>query len=195
MAAERPKAPTVHEFFGTIWEDWSTRMSGSLSVPFTFLALFVGNQYAKALFGCLAMLGIAFTVYKVWARERRAVVAMYEELQGEIAKHARPEIQGEIREVHLEGNWGGLPPECYCAVVLQAYLVNHSAPASFKGYKLSVEKGERTYYSTGLINANQHWQLAKKQIRALPGGGNLHFGCCGCVWRGASSYLQFRAMD
>jgi hypothetical protein len=107
----------------------------------------------------------------LYSKQETRIATLQQELDQEISKHSRPAFTGEIRELYLESNWGGLPPECYCAVVLRTYLVNHSAPANIKDYKLFVEKENKTYDSTGLINANRHWQLAKKRTRALPSGG------------------------
>jgi len=42
--------PTAREFLRALVADWASLVSGGLSVPFTVLALFLGNQYARVLF-------------------------------------------------------------------------------------------------------------------------------------------------
>lgn len=50
---------------------WFTAMSGPLSVPFAFLALFLGNTGLKVLFGVLAVTCAVFSSYWVWRQERQ----------------------------------------------------------------------------------------------------------------------------
>jgi hypothetical protein len=62
--------PTAREFLHVLVADWASLVSGGLSVPFTVLALFLGNQYAKVLFATLAALGVLTAAYRIWANER-----------------------------------------------------------------------------------------------------------------------------
>jgi hypothetical protein len=72
--------PSLREFFPVIWEDWGSRVSGTLSVPFTALMLYAKADYARAIWGVLAFVGILATIYQVWARERKTVVDLQSEL-------------------------------------------------------------------------------------------------------------------
>jgi hypothetical protein len=56
-------------------------MSGPLTVPFAFLALFVEQKYLKALFGVLAILCAGFSSYWIWKREREERSALEERLE------------------------------------------------------------------------------------------------------------------
>jgi hypothetical protein len=79
--------PTIREFLHVIWSDWAARVSGSLSVPFTILALVLGNAYAKAIFVLLAVTAVCVTTYQIWSKERKAVLAL-QSLQRNAADHA-----------------------------------------------------------------------------------------------------------
>lgn len=57
------------KFFAAIWADWLTRMSGSLSVPFTCAALFLDSKYARTSFATLAIVAALTTAFRVWAKE------------------------------------------------------------------------------------------------------------------------------
>lgn len=81
MPAKAPPPPTVPKFLLTIWEDWGARVSGILSVPFTYLAVIATNSQTKAIYALLAIAGVLVTTYQVWAKERTAVVAKYDEIE------------------------------------------------------------------------------------------------------------------
>lgn len=63
--------PTVKEFVVMVWQDWGSRVSGVLSVPFTVLALLAKSDYARGIWGVLAFVALFLTIYQVWARERK----------------------------------------------------------------------------------------------------------------------------
>jgi len=83
--------PSLGEFFSVIWEDWGSRVSGALSVPFTALALWSRATYDQVIWGVLAFIGILATLFQVWAKERKRVV----ELESELA--AKAQIRGVAR--------------------------------------------------------------------------------------------------
>jgi len=84
--------PSLKEFLRVLVSEWPSRVSGGLSVPFTLLALYFGNQYAKALFAVLAVLALLVAVYSVWANERRQLLV-------ELQKTTASELQK--REIDL----------------------------------------------------------------------------------------------
>jgi len=85
--------PTLKEFLRVLCSDWTSGVSGSLSVPFTFLALYVRNASAQALFAVLAVLALLVAVYRVWANERGKLLS-------ELQKNSAAER--EKREVELQ---------------------------------------------------------------------------------------------
>jgi hypothetical protein len=58
--------PTIYAFLHTMWDDWSTRMSGPLTVPFTAAAVFLKSTNAKVLFSILAVVCALFSTYWTW---------------------------------------------------------------------------------------------------------------------------------
>jgi len=97
--------------------------------------------------------------FLAWREQHRLVLA-------EQAKNARPEIKGEIKELHVEHEWGGTPPNCDCFVVLRAHLVNYSpAVSTIKDYRLSVTSESGSVYSSSSKLSTYFWQLAKEPVR------------------------------
>ncbi|MGB8802053.1 MAG: hypothetical protein WCC97_15310 [Candidatus Acidiferrales bacterium] len=56
-------------------------MSGILSVPFTYLAVVAASDRTKIIYALLALSGILIATYRVWAKERRALVSKVEEAE------------------------------------------------------------------------------------------------------------------
>jgi len=97
--------PTVREYLrAVVVSDWPSILSGGLSVPFTCIALFVSNTYAKTLFGLLAVTGAFIAGYRKWAKERKAHLETQSELENEIAKQGRPAVTVELKN----DEWGTL---------------------------------------------------------------------------------------
>jgi hypothetical protein len=88
------KARSLGGFARVIWEDWGSRVSGGLSVPFTALALFSKADYGKVIWGVLAILGILTTIYQVWSKERKKVVELQSKIDAELNTEA--DIRGDI---------------------------------------------------------------------------------------------------
>jgi hypothetical protein len=91
------RQPTVKEFFHVIWHDLGARLSGSLSVPFTFLAVFTSNSRTRPIYGSLAVIGILLTIYQVWSKERQSALIIQNELKNEIEKQGRPQVAVELK--------------------------------------------------------------------------------------------------
>jgi hypothetical protein len=85
MRSDLPK-PTFKEFFHVFWKDLGARLSGSLSVPFAFLAAFTSSTRTRPIYGLLAVTGIIVTVYQVWSKERGNALLIEIELENELAK-------------------------------------------------------------------------------------------------------------
>ena len=54
-----------------VWSEWFTRISGSLTVPFTILSFLPFAWSAKVAFGVLAGVGLIVTFVTMWLREYR----------------------------------------------------------------------------------------------------------------------------
>jgi len=103
MRSDLPK-PTVKEFFHAFWKDLGARLSGSLSVPFAFLAAFTSSTRTWPIYGLLAVTGIIVTVYQVWSKERGNALLIEIELKNELAKQGRPQVTVELKN----DEWGTL---------------------------------------------------------------------------------------
>lgn len=99
-------------------------------------------------------------------RSAEEVTELQAELANERAKNARPDIQGEIREVHISAAWEKAPIDCGSVVIVNAYFVNHSpAKSNIKAYELAVTDSKGlTHFSTNLVGVN-HWRLGRGQRR------------------------------
>jgi hypothetical protein len=69
MSHNQERMNKLGSFFAAIWADWFTRMSGPLTVPFTFAALYLDSKYAKTSFATLAIAAGLTTCYRVWVKE------------------------------------------------------------------------------------------------------------------------------
>jgi hypothetical protein len=66
----------LREFFGIMFSEWGSGLSGPASVPFTVLALFSPNSVQKIAYASLAVLLGLFSSYRIWLRENhRAIFA------------------------------------------------------------------------------------------------------------------------
>lgn len=84
--------PTPKEFIYSFAGNWASIISGGLSVPFTILSLYSNGSHGKLFFRVLAVFGIVFSSYKMWAREREEWIKTSKQLDDEIAKQGRPKI-------------------------------------------------------------------------------------------------------
>jgi hypothetical protein len=92
--------PSLRSFAQAFREHWFAAMSGGFSVPFTALAVFFDNKYAKGIFAALAFLGAWFAAYSVWRVERQKNV----DLQTMTLEIFQPEkVIQELVELQAEG--------------------------------------------------------------------------------------------
>jgi len=114
---EPARPASLREFMSVIWEDWGTRVTGGLSVPFTVMALISKADYAKAIWGTCAFIGVLATIYQVWAKERGRVVNLEAELNAEADMRGSVEIKTPIRNPYADQSRAGssLDFECRCA--------------------------------------------------------------------------------
>src|SRR5579872_6989677 len=103
MLSDLPK-PTIKEFFRVFWHHLGARISGSLSVPFTYLAVFTDSSHTRPIYGSLAVIGILLTIYQVWSKERQDALNIQKELKDEIEKQGRPQVAVELKT----DEWGTL---------------------------------------------------------------------------------------
>jgi hypothetical protein len=70
-----PQATTsIGEFTGALLGSWWTILSGLVSIPATFLALWVSNDVAKVTWGVTAFVSLWLTAYRLWKSEHDKVV-------------------------------------------------------------------------------------------------------------------------
>jgi hypothetical protein len=66
------REPTFRNFIAAFRGHWLEAMSGGFSVPFTALAVYSSQTYQQAIFALLALAGIWFAAFRIWAVERKA---------------------------------------------------------------------------------------------------------------------------
>jgi hypothetical protein len=74
--------PSIWGFAQSLRTHWLAAMSGGFSVPFTAAAVFAGDKYQQAIFGCLALTALWFAAYRVWKVERYRVIELQKKLEG-----------------------------------------------------------------------------------------------------------------
>lgn len=84
--------PTPQDFIYAFVKNWSSRVSGGLSVPFTTISIYATNPNTKLIFALLAIAGMVFASYSLWSQEREERIKTLEELDSQTAKLGRPEI-------------------------------------------------------------------------------------------------------
>lgn len=78
----------IRKFFGNMFSEWGSGLSGPTSVPLAIFALFASNAALKFAFGAMAIVLGFVSAYRIWHRE-------YLRAEAEIDKHKRPDIRGE----------------------------------------------------------------------------------------------------
>lgn len=68
------------EYFKAFRAHWLSAMTGGFSVPFGAFSAFSATTYGQLLWGALAVGAFVFASYRVWAVERRKVLALTEQL-------------------------------------------------------------------------------------------------------------------
>jgi hypothetical protein len=64
--------PAIGNFFRSLWSSWFSRMSGPLSVPLAFVAVYFSEIWVKVGFSILAFISVWVAAFTIWARERMA---------------------------------------------------------------------------------------------------------------------------
>jgi len=87
-------------FFGSMFSEWGTRLSGPASVPFTILALWVSSPVQKVAYGLLAVVLGFFTAFTVWLKEHNEKIAGIAEktAQNEILARKCRELEKEYHD-------------------------------------------------------------------------------------------------
>jgi hypothetical protein len=87
---DQSPSPTIGQFVRVAYQNWATLMSGALTVPFTALATFLPSTWnqTRPIFGVMAVLLFAFTMFRVWAIERDDLIAL--------EKHLAPRLRIEF---------------------------------------------------------------------------------------------------
>lgn len=128
---ESSKPPSLLEFFRVLWEDWGSRVSGALSVPFTAAALFASAALSRILWACLALLAVLATVYQIWAKERSRVIKVTSELE----RSSSPQFVGRINDLSFGQSDAGCPFGLFSITVK-----NLGAPSSAIGWQVRLKK-------------------------------------------------------
>lgn len=153
-----PEKPSIKEFIKAFGDQWLTKMSGPLTVPFTLLAFFVPQTWLKLLFAALAILCAAVSAYIIWAKER--IKFLEEE-----AKNGEPEIK--IRLIKALHHVIALDNTMYVGpsfVTLHVGLVNvRHVPTTIKGYALKIFL-ERSEFTGAIVPSNVRFSIAKEKV-------------------------------
>src|SRR5258706_8290680 len=143
MANER-KRVLVRELASALYHDGVALMSGVIAIIFAFLAGyfdFVANRNIAFLW-IAAVLAISVAAYRVWAKERGAVLA-------EQAKNAKPLIVGEIVEVITETRISPDQKPYHYYFTVRLSLTNERASTNFSSF-------EFTLFAENAKNGSQH---------------------------------------
>ena len=89
-----------YDFGKAIWGTVLSRMSGPLSVPFTIAALYLTNEWGKALMMILALLCVWVAAFQIWKRERIRVSEAEKKLDAAQSSVSRGgNMAGNIRDI------------------------------------------------------------------------------------------------
>lgn len=168
---------------------WFVAMSGPFTVPIAvLLAFFVDSKFQKVLFTTLAVVCAVFSSYWIWRRERKAKLAVQEELAAERAKNAIAVIRASITCVVLDHSYDTKRATSYCTLILRAVVCNESAmPATIRDFKCRLSLNGDEFYGrrvpvTGYervqeILEHRAWEptrrRVKEQLRDLVSGNEV----------------------
>ena len=152
--------------------DFCTQKWGSESWKRSWDRLLIPSKFGwkETLIVLLGLTGVVIfeTAYREPQKQNQEATQREAELGAELvdqrAKNVRPDIRGEIREVHIPTAWGKAPIDCESVVIVKAYFVNYSsAKSNLKTYELAATDSKGvTHTSTNLVSVN-HWQLGRGQ--------------------------------
>lgn len=130
---------------------WLTAMSGPLSVPIAIFGLLWTTGWLRIAFCTVAFLCWILSSWYVWRQEREAKNAKQGELLEEKAKNAKPEITGEIQEIHFQStaNISAFPVRTDLYATIKIYLVNERPKqTTIKRYELTVKTDKGVFRAT-----------------------------------------------
>jgi hypothetical protein len=74
------KEPSIGQFLRSIFSDWSSGVSGGLSVPLTVLGIYLQNAPIKIVFIALAAIAYLASAYNLWRKERTDLRRLQDQL-------------------------------------------------------------------------------------------------------------------
>src|SRR5580692_8362198 len=99
----------IKHFITSLWASWFTRMSGPLSVPFAFAALYFSDTWTKIAFAFMTFICVWIAAYGVWLQEHVA------RLQAE----SRLNLHGLILSFHnVKGVTSSTGGKLHCLIFL-----------------------------------------------------------------------------
>jgi hypothetical protein len=100
--ADQEKEASFRRYLKAFWADWSTRMSGPATVPFTFLALYFPG-WVRFLFALLAIFCGVFSSYRVWRTAQLEAIKLrvrpYDDSQAEFVKSKLATLTADGRDI------------------------------------------------------------------------------------------------
>lgn len=112
-------------------------MSGTLSVPFAAIAVFVSSDYAKGIWLTLAAIAIGITIYNVWARERKKILTLYEKLEPKIKLFCGEKLSG----CSVVTKFTDQRPVNFLRIKVE--VTGNDAVEKCTGFITSIKKGEK----------------------------------------------------
>ena len=96
----KDRKPSIINYFSAIAGNWFSIMSGGLSIPFAFAALYLQDPNIKLLFVILAICCLLIAPYIVWSKERKALIQAQIKLD---EREKRRSIMDKLGEYLLNG--------------------------------------------------------------------------------------------
>jgi hypothetical protein len=97
-----PLGHRLSEFFGQVFSEWGSAVTGGLSAPLFIWAIAYSSGAPRIVAMTLAVVCIYVAAFRVWKREREAREKERETFEAELAKNSLPEIVGEITSVFAQ---------------------------------------------------------------------------------------------
>jgi len=99
------------KFFGIMFSEWGSGLSGPASVPFAVFALFATGAAQKSAYGILAIILGFFSAYRIWGKENEKREKAEDEIASLKQKYfdERPLIGIEIHSLEGPKMWRGHP--------------------------------------------------------------------------------------
>jgi hypothetical protein len=97
------------EFFRSMFSRWLTALSGPLSVLPAFLSVYASSNFARIVYGGLALAGLLITSYGLWRNERLRVIELERSLDPKLTIQFIPGTSAFVTETTV--NDSTFPPE------------------------------------------------------------------------------------